>query len=103
MFVIGITIITRYCMIYTYQGTASKAKAELEIVDKENSAYKVQLIKFRNISYIEKIALGRLNMVKPEISDIEYMDLTKNNLEVKSELQTKKSTVLINKIKDIIF
>jgi hypothetical protein len=103
VFVIGVTIITRYCMIYSYQDTASKAKAQLEIINKENSGYKVQLIKFRNINYIEEIALGRLNMVKPQISDIEYMNLSKNNLGVKSELQVKKSTKILDKIKDIIF
>lgn len=103
VFVIGVTIITRYCMIYSYQDVASKAKAQLEIVDKENSGYKVQLIKFRNINYIEEIALGRLNMVKPQISDIEYMNLSKNNLGVKSELQVKKSNIFLEKIKNIIF
>ncbi|MGH4120072.1 hypothetical protein [Clostridium sp.] len=103
VFVIGVTIITRYCMIYSYQDVASKTKAKLEIVNKENSGYKVQLIKFRNINYIEEVALGRLNMVKPQISDIEYMNLSKNNLGVKSELQVKKKTMILDKIKDIIF
>ncbi|MBK5241267.1 hypothetical protein [Clostridium sp.] len=103
VFVIGVTIISRYCMIYSYQDVASKTKAKLEIVNKENSAYKVQLLKFKNINYVEEIALGRLNMVKPQISDIEYMNLSKNNLEVKSELQVKKSTMILEKIKDIIF
>jgi hypothetical protein len=103
VFVIGVTIITRYCMIYSYQETASKAIAQLELVNKENSAYKVQLIEFKNINNIEKIALGRLNMVKPRISDVEYMNLSKNNLGVKSELQVKKSSAILDKIKSIIF
>jgi hypothetical protein len=103
VFVIGVAIITRYCMIYSYQDTASKAKAQIDIVNKENSAYKVQLIKFKNINYIEKVALGRLNMVKPQISDLEYVNLSKNNLGVKSELQVKKGSAILDKIKSIIF
>lgn len=102
-FVVGVTIIARYCMIYNYQDTASKAKAELGIINKENDAYRVELIGFRNISYIEKMATTKLNMVKPRISDIQYLDLNKNNLQIKKELQVKKSTVIINKIKKIIF
>lgn len=103
VFIIGVAIISRYCMIYTYQDTASKSKAQIQILNKENSAYKVQLIKFKNINYIEKIALGRLNMVKPQISDVEYINLSKNNLGVKSELQVKKSSTILEKIKSIIF
>ncbi len=102
-FVIGVTIIARYCMIYNYQSAAAKTKAEIGILNKENDAYKVELIKFRNISYVEKVAVGRLNMVKPKYSDIQYLDLSKNNLEVKKELQVKKSTIIINKLKNIIF
>lgn len=102
-FVVGVTIIARYCMIYNYQDTASKAKAEIGILNKENDAYKVELIKFRNISYVEKMATTKLNMVKPRISDIQYMDLSKNNLQIKKELQVNKSTEIINKIKNIIF
>jgi cell division protein FtsB len=102
-FVIGVTIISRYSMIYSYQGTTAKAKAEIEVLNKENDAYKVQLIKFNNISYIEKIATEKLHMVSPRISDIQYCNLSKNNLKTKENSEVKISNNIINKIKDIIF
>ncbi|WP_291634690.1 hypothetical protein [Clostridium sp.] len=102
-FVVGVIIISRYCMIYNYQDMTSKTKAELEMVSKENDAYSVELIKFRNISYIEKIATTKLQMVKPTISDIQYLDLSKNNLGTKEELQVNKSKEIMAKIKKMIF
>jgi len=102
-FVIGMIIIARYCMIYNYQDTISKAKVETEVINKENDAYKVELIKFRNISYIEEIATTKLHMVKPRISDIQYCNLSKNNLGTKEDVEVKISNQIINKIKNIIF
>ena len=102
-FVIGVTIIARYSMIYNYQNTTFKAKAEIEILNKENDAFKVQLIKFKNISYIEDIAMEKLHMVNPRISDIEYCNLSKSNLETKEISEVKISKNIINKIKSFIF
>ncbi len=102
-FVIGVIIIARYCMIYNYQDATSKAKAEIEMLSKENDAYKVELIKFRNISYIEKTATEKLHMVKPRISDIQYCNLSKNNLGTNENSEVKISNDIINKIKNIIF
>lgn len=102
-FVIGVAIIARYCMIYNYQDTISKSKAEIEMLSKENDSYKVELIKFRNISYIEEIATTKLHMVKPRISDIQYCNLSKNNLETKENSEVKISNNIINKLKNIIF
>lgn len=102
-FVVGVTIIARYSMIYNYQNTTFKAKAEIDVLNKENEAYKVQLIKFKNISYIEEIATEKLYMVKPRISDIQYYNLSKNNLETKEASEVKISNTIISKIKNIIF
>jgi len=102
-FVIGVTIIARYCMIYNYQDTTTKAKAEIETLNRENDSYKLQLIKFRNISYIEQLATSKLNMVKPSISDVQYVDLNKNNLKANEESQVKLSSDIVNKLKNIIF
>jgi len=103
VFIIGIVIIARYCMIYNYQDSTSKAKAQIEILSKENDAYKVQLIKFRNISYIEKTATDKLHMVKPSISDVQYCNLSKNNLGTTENLEVKVSNEIVNKIKNFIF
>jgi len=84
-FVIGMIIIARYCMIYNYQEANSKAKAEIDLLSKENDSYAVDLIKFRNIGYIEETATTKLHMVKPKVSDIQYLDLSKNNLEIKED------------------
>jgi cell division protein FtsL len=103
VFVVGVVIIARYCMIYNYQGATSKAKAQISVISKENDAYKVQLIKFRNISYIEKTATDKLHMVKPRISDVQYCNLTKNNLAAMENPEIKVSNEIVNKIKNFIF
>ncbi|MBZ9688049.1 cell division protein FtsL [Clostridium estertheticum] len=103
VFIIGVVIIARYCMIYNYQDTTSKAKAQIDVLSKENDAYKVQLLKFRNISYIEKTATEKLHMVKPRISDVQYCNLSKNNLGTTENSKIKVSNEIVNKIKNFIF
>jgi len=103
VFVVGVIIIARYCMIYNYQDTASKAKAEIEMLSKDNDAYKVELIKFQNIGLIEKTATEKLHMIKPRISDVQYCNLSKNNLGTEEKLEVKVSSEIVNKIKDFIF
>lgn len=103
LFVIGITIIARYCMIYNYQDTTSKARAQIETLNKENDAYKLELIKFRNISHIEQTAITKLHMVKPSIGDVQYCNLSKNNLVTAEKSEVKISSDIISKIKNIIF
>jgi len=103
VFVIGVAIIARYCVIFNYQDTTSKTKAQIETLSKENDAYRVQLIKFRNISYIEKTATEKLHMIKPRISDVQYCNLSKNNLKTTEKLQVKVSNEVVNKIKKFIF
>jgi len=102
-FAIGMTVIARYCMIYNYQQASIKAKDEIDIISKENDSYSVDLIKFRNISYIEQTATKKLHMVKPKVSDIEYLNLSKNNLQTNVNPQVKISNEVVNKIKNIIF
>ncbi|MBU3159009.1 cell division protein FtsL [Clostridium frigoris] len=102
-FVIGMIIIARYCMIYSYQQASSKAKTEIDTISKENDAYAVDLIKFRNISYIEKTATTKLHMVKPKVSDIQYFNLSKNNLETNDNTKIRISNTVVNKIKNVMF
>lgn len=102
-FVVGMIVIARYCMIYSYQEANSKAKAEIEVLSKANDAYAVDLIKFRNISYIEKTATTKLHMVKPKVSDIQYFNLSKNNLETNDSSKVRISNNVINKIKNVMF
>lgn len=102
-FIIGTVIIFRYCMIYNLQVTNSKAMAQIDMLSKENDAYDVELMKFKNISYIQKTATTKLNMVEPRISDVEYLDLGKNNLGTNEGSQVRITSDVINKIKKIIF
>ncbi len=102
-FVIGMVVIARYCMIYSYQQASSKAKAQIEVLSKENDAYQVDLIKFKNISYIEKTATTKLHMVKPSASDIKYFNLSKNNLGTNDNSKIRISNTVVNKIKNVMF
>jgi len=101
--VIGIIIVARYSMIYHYQDASTKAIASIDALTKENDAYEVELIKFRNISYVEKTATEKLHMVKPRISEIEYLDLSKNNLETSGNSGVRVKSDVVNIIKNIIF
>ncbi|MBU3111814.1 hypothetical protein [Clostridium lacusfryxellense] len=102
-FVVGMIIVARYCLIYNYQEANTKALTQIETLSKENDAYDVDLMKFRNISYIEKAATTRLDMVKPRISDIEYLNLSKNNLGTNESSSVRISSDVMSKIKNIIF
>jgi hypothetical protein len=102
-FIVGLIIVGRYCLIYNYQEANTKAIAQIEMLSKENDAYDVDHMKFRNISYIEKAATTRLNMVKPKISDIEYLNLSKNNFGTNDESGVRISSDVMSKIKNIIF
>lgn len=102
-FVVGMIIVARYCLIYNYQEANTKALTQIETLSKENDAYDVDLMKFRNISYIEKAATTRLDMVKPRISDIEYLNLSKNNLGTDESSSVRISSDVMSKIKNIIF
>jgi len=102
-FVIGMTIVGRYCMIYNYQEANFKAKDEIDMISKENDSYSVDLLKFRNISYIEQTATTKLHMVKPKVSQIQYLNLSKNNLQTNENTGIKISNEVVNKIKNIIF
>ncbi|MBU3180111.1 hypothetical protein [Clostridium psychrophilum] len=102
-FVIGMVIIFRYCMIYNYQQENAKAKNAIDLLSKENDSYAVDLIKFSNIGYIEKTATTKLHMVKPKVSDIQYLDLSKSNLVTKEKPQVKINNGVVSKIKNIIF
>ena len=103
VFAIGMIVIARYCMIYSYQEANAKAKDEIEVLSKQNDAYAVNLIKFRNITYIEKTATTKLHMVKPKVSEIQYFNLSKNNLKTNDNSKIRISNTVINKIKDVMF
>lgn len=102
-FIVGMVIIARYCMIYSYQEANIKAKTEIDALGKENDAYEVNLIKFRNISYIEETATKKLHMVKPKIGDVQYLNLSKNNIVTNDVSKVRISNDVLNKIKNVIF
>ena len=79
VFIVGVTLIFRYTSIYNVQKNLSNIKSETISLNKENENLKVELVKSSNLSNVEKIATGKLNMVRVEKHQVIYTDLTKEN------------------------
>lgn len=85
-FIIGVTLIGRYSMIYGMQRELNAIGLEINTINKENENLRVELVKFNNLQYIEDVATKKLNMVSPTKSNIMYCNL-KNEMVKASEKQ----------------
>lgn len=78
-FVIGLSIIYRYVVLYNIRQNLTSIKGQIVAMDKENEDLKVVLAKSRRIDDIEKIATEKLHMVRADRNQAVYSDLTKEN------------------------
>ncbi|MBM7869371.1 cell division protein FtsL [Clostridium pascui] len=85
-FIIGVTLIGRYSMIYGMQRELNAIGLEINTINKENENLRVELVKFNNLQYIEDVATKKLNMVSPTKSNIMYCNL-KNEMVKASQKQ----------------
>lgn len=102
-FMMGMFSIYRYCTIYKMQRNLSQMNAQVTNLNRENETLDIQLLKFKNLQYIEDKATKE-GMVKADRNIAVYDDLTKNNFKTPS---TKNSTQMKNniveKVVDFIF
>lgn len=79
IFVLGVTIITRYCIIYNMQKELNNIENKVAVLDKDSENLKVELVKYSNLNTIEKQAKDNLHMVVPDKESAIYSDLSYNN------------------------
>ena len=79
-FIVGITLVGRYCIIYNLQSELNTTKQNISALNKENENLKVDLVKYNNIQYIEDVAVNKLGMVTPDRNDAIYADVSKKTI-----------------------
>lgn len=79
-FIVGITLVGRYCIIYNLQSELNTTKQSIAAFSKENENLKVELVKYNNIQYIEDVAINKLGMVTPDRNDAIYADISKDTI-----------------------
>ncbi|WP_097025804.1 hypothetical protein [Clostridium peptidivorans] len=103
-FIIGVTLIGRYSMIYGIQRDLNAIGLEINSINKENENLRVELVKFNNLQYIEDVATKKLNMVSPTKSNIMYCNLENEIVKApEKQLDTQKDEGLIKKIFSKLF
>lgn len=105
IFVIGIIMVGRYCIIYNMQTNLNSIKSEIADKNRQNENLKVELVKYSNLQYIEDKAVNSIHMIQPEKNSIIYMDLSTNNFNEtdKKDGNDGKQKTIINEIINSIF
>ncbi|MDW8799630.1 cell division protein FtsL [Clostridium sp. A1-XYC3] len=104
IFIIGLTLVGRYCIIYDMQMELNSIKSNINTINKENENLRVELVKFNNIQQIEETAVSKLHMVKPDKSMAVYTNISKETIqssEKKKQVEEEKS--IWSRIKRVLF
>jgi len=105
IFIIGITLIYRYSVIYNMQKNINMVNTEISQVSKQNEDLKIQLIKVSSIQQVEQVATEKLHMITPDKNHVIYSDLSKNNF---AQEATKDNNIVVkenifNKLINMLF
>jgi cell division protein FtsL len=104
IFIIGLAIVFRYSMIYNYENKLNNVRIEEKKITAENEQLKLDLVKMNNLSNIEEIAVNQLHMVRPDKSEVVFMDLSKDNFAAyKSDSQNNTQKSFVDYLKKILF
>lgn len=104
-FVIGISFVWRYSVMYNTQKNLNDTKTQINNLSIENENIKVNLLKNSNVGMVEATAISKLKMVYPEKNHVVKCNLEKQNFEkqVPSKNSSSKSEGFIAKIKSMFF
>jgi cell division protein FtsL len=103
-FVVGLTLVARYCIIYNMQMELNSVKSDINAVNRDNENLKVELVKYNNLQFIEDAATNKLHMIVPDKSSAVYANLSKEVIqssEKKKEIIEQQS--IWSKLKKILF
>lgn len=101
-FIVGITLVGRYCIIYNLQSELNTTKQNIVALNKENENLKVELVKYNNIQYIEEAAINKLGMVTPDRNDAIYADISKETI-ITAEGESNEGKNAVNVLAEKIF
>jgi cell division protein FtsL len=101
-FIVGITLVGRYCIIYNLQSELNTTKQNIVALNKENENLKVELVKYNNIQYIEDAAINKLGMVTPDRNDAIYADISKETI-ITAESESNEGKNAVNVLAEKIF
>jgi len=101
-FIVGITLVGRYCIIYNLQSELNTTKQNIVALNKENENLKVELVKYNNIQYIEDAAINKLGMVTPDRNDAIYADISKETI-ITAEGESNEGKNAVNVLAEKIF
>ncbi|HEY5576615.1 MAG TPA: septum formation initiator family protein [Clostridiaceae bacterium] len=101
-FIVGITLVGRYCIIYNLQSELNTTKQNIAALNKENENLKVDLVKYNNIQYIEDVAVNKLGMVTPDRNDAIYADVSKKTI-ISAESKSNEGKNAVNALAEKIF
>lgn len=103
-FIIGMTLVARYCIIYDMQRELNSIKSSISYTNRENENLKVELVKYNNLQFIEETATNKLQMTKPDKGLAVYTNLSKEVIqsrEKKKEIEEQKN--IWNKLRKVLF
>lgn len=100
VFIIGLTLIARYSIIYNMQMGLNSSQNRIENLNRDNENLMVELVKYNNLQYIEDTAVNKLHMVQPEKSSVVYVDLNKSIIKKEtSDKDNKKFNSILDMLK----
>lgn len=104
-FLIGITIVWRYGIIYNMQGNINSLDNSIKETIAENDSLNIKLATLSNLSTLEDVSTKKLNMVRMDSNQIVYSDLTKNNFKINKIVLSgsKTESGFIDKIMKLLF
>lgn len=105
VFVIGLLLVGRYCIIYNMQTQSNSIDRDMSKLNSENEQLKVNLVQYNNIQYIESTAINKLHMVFPNKTSVVYTNLDKKNIETtpQKESEETKGQSIWNKLVKILY
>lgn len=81
VFVLGVITVWRDTKVYSIQSKLGEVKDQIHVVNSENEALRVELLKNSSLKNIEENAKNKLKMVDLSDADKVEIDLSKNYLE----------------------
>ncbi|PRR86588.1 Cell division protein FtsL [Clostridium luticellarii] len=104
-FIIGLTLIYRYSVIYNMQTELNSLESNISSINKQNENLTVELVKYDNLEYIEKNAANsRMGMIVPDKGNAVYVNLNRPIIKAQSDLdEAKKQKGILDKLKQLIW
>ncbi|WP_410506413.1 septum formation initiator family protein [Haloimpatiens sp. FM7315] len=95
-FLVAMLLLVRFAVICNLKQNVANTEKNITKISKENENLKVELLKYDNIQYIEKIAAKKLNMEKATLNNALYCNLEKNHVtkEIENKNKPKKNSVM---------